>query len=148
MEIHRDFRELLELFSVHRVEYVIVGGYAMALHGLPRSTGDIDLLINPTRPNAERIVAALGSFGFASLGLQPEDFTVPGQIIQLGYPPVRIDILTSIDGVTWEQVDQGKLSGEYDGVPVHFIGRQEFVANKRATGRLRDKGDLESLGER
>ncbi len=148
MEIHRDFRELLALFNVHSVEYVVVGGYAMALHGLPRATGDLDLLVNPIQPNAEKIVAALNAFGFASLALEPNDFTVPGQVVQLGYPPVRIDILTDIEGVNWTQVDQGKLAGVYDGVLIRFIGRQELVANKRATGRLKDLADLEALGEK
>jgi hypothetical protein len=148
MEIYRDFQELLALFNVHGVEYVIVGGYALAMHGAPRSTGDIDLFINPAPANAERVVAALSAFGFASLGFKPEDFSRPGQIVQLGVSPVRIDILTEIDGVTWEQVDHGKVPSDYGGVPIRLIGRREFVANKRASGRLKDLADLEALGEK
>jgi hypothetical protein len=147
MEICRDFQELLALFNVHSVEYVVVGSYAMAAHGVPRYTADIDLLINPTPANAAKVIAAINAFGFASLGLADTDFATPGQVVQLGMPPVRIDILTEIEGVSWEQVNQGKITGDYGGVPVRFIGRREFVANKRATGRQKDKGDLEALGE-
>jgi hypothetical protein len=147
MEICRDFQELLALFNAHSVEYVVVGGYAMAAHGVPRYTGDIDLLVNPTRANAARVVAAINAFGFASLGLTEEDFATAGRVVQLGVPPVRVDILTEIEGVSWDQVDQGKIAGDYGSVPVQFIGRKEFVANKKAVGRLKDKGDLEALGE-
>jgi len=147
MEIYPDFRELLALFHAHGVEYVIVGGYAIAFHGAPRATGDIDLLVNPTPTNAERIVAALRDFGFASLAFTANDFSIPGQVVQLGVPPVRIDILTDIEGVTWEQADRGKIAGVYGDVPVYFIGRRELLANKRAVGRKRDLADLEALGE-
>ncbi len=147
MEIYPAFRELLALFHARGVEYVIVGGYAIAFHGAPRATGDIDLLINPAPANAQRVVAALGDFGFASLGLSSKDFTTPGQVVQLGVPPVRIDILTDIEAVTWNQADQGKVAGTYGGVPVQFIGRCELLANKKAVGRKRDLADLEALGE-
>ncbi len=147
MEIYPDFRELLALFRAHNVEFVIVGGYAMAFHGAPRATGDIDLLINPSPANAERVVAAINSFGFASLGLTANDFSNPGQVVQLGMPPVRIDILTDIEAVPWQHADQGKVAGLYGDVPVHFIGRSELLANKKAVGRKRDIADLEALGD-
>jgi hypothetical protein len=146
MEIRTDFKELLELFNKHRVEYLIVGGYALALHGAPRVTGDIDLFVRPTNENAERILAALGDFGFGSLNLSKDDFTKPGMIVQLGVPPVRIDLITSVSGVPWEKADAGKAPGFYADVPVFFIGRDDFLANKRATGRAKDAADIEALG--
>jgi hypothetical protein len=93
------------------------------------------------------VLTALEQFGFASLGLRTEDFTTPGQVIQLGRVPVRVDLLTSITGVTWEEADVGKVSGQLGGVPLFFLGREQYVANKRATGRHRDLADLEALGE-
>jgi len=154
MEIRTDFKELLELFSVrspqdnkNKVEYLIVGGYALAFHGAPRFTGDIDLFIRPVRENAERILAALNEFGFGSLDLSEDDFTMPSKVVQLGVPPIRIDIVTSISGVSWEKADAGKVPGEYDQIPVHFISRDDFIANKKSTGRKKDVADIEALGE-
>ena len=147
MEVQPDFRELLASFNAHRVEYVIVGAYALAFHGAPRFTGDLDLLVKPDPDNARRILAALAEFGFASVGLAAEDFTRPDHVIQLGVPPVRIDLITSLTGVSWEETVAGKIAGSYGDVPVHYIGRGQFIANKRATGRKRDLADLEALGE-
>jgi hypothetical protein len=146
MEIRTDFKELLELFNRHRVEYLIVGGYALAFHGAPRVTGDIDLFVRPTNENADRILAALDDFGFGSLNLSKDDLTTPGMVIQLGVPPVRIDIITRVSGVPWEQAEAGQLPGFYADVPVFFIGRDDFIANKRATGRAKDAADIEALG--
>ena len=147
MEIRNDFKELLELFNKHEVEYLVVGGYALAFHGAPRFTGDIDLLVRPVRENAERILAALNEFGFGSLDLSEDDFTMPGKVIQLGVPPIRIDIITSISGVSWEKADIGKVPGQYGQMSVCFISREDFIANKRATGRKKDAADIEALGE-
>ena len=147
MTIPNDFKELLELFNKHKVEYLIVGGYALAFHGAPRLTGDIDLLIRSVRENAERILAALNEFGFGSLDLSEDDFTMPGKVIQLGVPPIRIDIITSISGVSWEKADSGKVPGQYGQTSVCFISREDFIANKRATGRKKDAADIEALGE-
>ena len=146
MEIRNDFKELLELFNKHKVEYLIVGGYALAFYGAPRVTGDIDLFVRPTRENAERILAALDEFGFGSLNLSKDDFTAPGMVVQLGVPPVRIDIITRVSGVSWEKADAAKAPGHYGDTPVFFIGREDFIANKRATGRARDAADIEALG--
>ena len=147
MEIPNDFKELLELFNNHKVEYLIVGGYALAFHGAPRVTGDIDLFVRPTDENAERILAALDAFGFGSLNLSKRDFTTPGMVVQLGVPPMRVDLITRVSGVPWEQADAGKVAGSYGDVPVHFIGRRDFIANKKATGRKKDLADVEALGE-
>lgn len=147
MEIHNDFKELLELFNKHKVEYIVVGGYALAFHGVPRFTGDIDLFVRPARENAKRILVALDEFGFGSLDLSEDDFTTPGKVIQLGVPPIRIDIITRVSGVSWEKANLAKVPGQYDQTPVFFIGREDFITNKKATGRKKDAADIEALGE-
>ena len=147
MEAPPDFKELLALFNAHKVEYVIVGGYALAYHGAPRYTGDIDLFVDPSPENAQRVLDALDESGFGDVGLDASDFQTPEQVVQLGYPPVRIDLITSIAGVPWELAEAGKVAGSFGDVPVFFIGRREFVANKRSAGRKRDLADLDALGE-
>ncbi|MFO7891769.1 MAG: nucleotidyltransferase [bacterium] len=147
MEIQPDFKDLLELFNAHKVKYIIVGGYALAFHGAPRYTGDIDIYIKPDTQNAERIMQALDEFGFESAELTSEDLKNPDNVIQLGVPPVRVDIITSISGVTWEDAYSGCIDGKYGDVPVKYIGLNEFIINKRTTGRKKDLSDLEALGE-
>ncbi len=147
MEIQSDFKELLELFNAHNVDYIIVGGYALAFHGAPRFTGDIDIFVAPVENNAEKIILALRDFGFESIELDKEDFISPEKVIQLGVPPVRIDIMTSLTGVSWAQAQSGKVPGNYSGVPVYFIGRSELIKNKKVLHRKKDIADIESLGE-
>jgi hypothetical protein len=147
METQPDFRELLALFSAHHVEYLIIGGYALAFHGAPRFTGDLDILVKPDAANAQRILTALQAFGFAATGLTQSDFETPEQVVQLGVPPVRIDLITSLTGVSWDEAWAGRTAGTYGDVPVYYIGREQFITNKRATGRTRDLADLEMLGE-
>ena len=148
MELQQDFRELLALFNVHHVNYVIVGGYALAFHGAPRFTGDLDIFVKPDHENAGRIVAALNDFGFASLGLTEGDFECLDQVIQLGVAPVRVDLITSITGISWEEVFASRVPSDYGDVPVHYIGREELISNKRAVGRAKDLADLEALGQK
>lgn len=147
MEIQPDFQDLLALFTKHGVEYAIVGGYALAFHGAPRYTGDLDLLIEVESSNASRVITALNEFGFGELGIKASDLEQPGQIVQLGYPPVRIDILTSVSGVSWAEVRAGWVAGKYGDISVHFIGRKQLLTNKRAAGRKKDLADVEALGE-
>jgi hypothetical protein len=147
MEIQLDFKDLLALFNAHKVDYIIVGAYALAFHGAPRYTGDMDIYVKPDLENARRILAALDEFGFGAVGLSPTDFEEPNKVIQLGVPPVRVDLVTSITGVTWDEAFLGKVEGKYGNVPVHFIGRDHFILNKRALGRKKDLADLEALGE-
>ena len=147
MEAQQDFKQLLELFNGHKIEYIIVGAYALAYHGVPRFTGDIDIFVRPSLENARRILSALTDFGFGSLNLKIEDFQNPDSVVQLGVPPVRIDIITSITGVTWEEADKGRADGLYGDIPVFFLGREQYITNKRAMGRKKDLADLESLGE-
>lgn len=147
MKVQSDFRELLGLFNGHNVEYLIVGGYALAFHGAPRYTGDLDIFIKPDVENAHRILLALAGFGFDSLGLVTEDFTHPDNVVQLGVPPVRVDLISSLTGVTWLEAFAGKVEGAYGDINAPFIGREQFIANKRAIGRKKDMADIEALGE-
>jgi hypothetical protein len=147
MDVPSDFSELLESFNVHEVEYLVVGGFALAFHGAPRFTGDLDLLVRPDPTNARKVLSALTTFGFGDLGLTVDDFIRDDSVVQLGVPPVRVDLLTSISGVRWEEAYRHRTDGELGGVAVAFIGRAEFVANKRSTGRAKDLADLEALGE-
>ncbi len=110
MEVQPDFKELLGLFNAHHVDYLIVGGYALAFHGAPRFTGDLDLFVKPDPQNAQRILEALNDFGFGLLGLTREDFIQPERVVQLGVPPVRLDLITSLTGVTWPEALAGKKS--------------------------------------
>jgi hypothetical protein len=147
MEVQQDFRDLLELFNKRKVDYLVVGGYALGFHGAPRYTGDLDLFVKADAINAARIMQALDEFGFGSVGLSVPDFEEKGKIVQLGFPPVRIDIITSITGVTWEQARSRRVKGHFGDLMVYFIGRDDFVANKRALGRKKDLADLEAVGE-
>ncbi|GAB4349124.1 MAG: hypothetical protein Kow0099_32010 [Candidatus Abyssubacteria bacterium] len=147
MEVQQDFRELLALFNKHKVDYVIVGAYALGFHGVPRYTGDLDVFVKADPRNAERIMRALHEFGFGSVGLNAADFEAEGKVIQLGFPPIRIDIMTSITGVSWEQARAGMVEGWFGELTVPYIGREDLISNKRALGRKRDLADLEGLGE-
>jgi hypothetical protein len=137
--------KLFEYFNAHNVQYLIVGSYALAFHGSPRYTGDIDVFVKPDKENAARIIKALADFGFASLDLETSDFESPDKVVQLGVSPVRIDLMTLISGVDWETSYEGSDDGYYGDVPVKYIGREEFIANKRASGRKKDLADLEAL---
>jgi hypothetical protein len=146
MEIQTDFKELFEFFNAHNVQYLIVGSYALAFHGSPRYTGDIDVYVKPDIENAVKAMKALTDFGFGSTGLEPSDFESPDTVVQLGVSPVRIDIITSISGVDWDTAYKGSEDGYYGDVQVKYIGRSEFITNKRASGRKKDIADLEALG--
>jgi len=147
MEVQKDFRDLLKLLNAHKVEYLIVGAYALAFHGAPRYTGDMDIYVKPNPTNAQRIMAALNDFGFGSVELSAADFGVEDKVVQLGFPPVRVDIVTSITGVSWEEAASGRIEGMYGNVPVYYVGREQFISNKRALGRKKDLADLEAIGE-
>ena len=147
MTLHPDLREFLESLNARNVDFVIVGAHALAYHGHPRLTGDIDILVYPSRENAERVIQALIQFGFGSLTYVPEDLLTPGDFIQLGVIPNRIDLLNQVSGVSNEEIWAERIASHLDNIPVHYIGREHFIRNKRATGRQKDLGDLESLGE-
>jgi hypothetical protein len=147
-KIPRDFEELLELLNAHKVEYLVVGGYALAFHGVPRFTGDIDLFVKPESANAKRILSVLNEFGFGSLNFSESDFTSPDNVVQLGVPPVRVDIMTSLTGVSWEKAEAGKIRGSYGTTAVSFISKKDLIANKKALGRNKDMADIEALGDK
>ena len=143
--LSRDFKEFVALLNTHGVDYLVVGGYAMALHGRPRHTGDLDIWIRRTPENAQRLMCALGEFGFGDVGLSQQDFEVPQNVVQLGHPPFRIDLLTDIDGVDFAAAWLNRETTLHDGLTLHFVGLADLKANKRASGRPRDIDDLEQL---
>ena len=145
MELDKDFSEFVESFIEHDVRFMIVGGYALAAHGLPRATGDLDAWVWVDPANAQRIVAALRDFGFGQMEISESDFTRSDSVVQLGYPPYRIDILTSIDGVEFEPAWNRRLTVELQGLSVPVIGRDDLIVNKRAVGRRQDLADVERL---
>lgn len=143
--LNRDFREFVESLAARGVEYLLVGGYALAAHGHPRFTGDIDFWVRPTPDNLARLLNALSDFGFGSLGLRLEDFDAD-TVVQLGQPPRRIDLLTAIDGVEFAACYARRERIALDGgLVVDLIGLEDFKANKRATGRAKDIADLEAV---
>jgi hypothetical protein len=143
-----DFRDLLAAFAVAQVRFLVVGAHALAAHGVPRATGDLDVWIEPTPSNAGRAWRALAEFGapLGPLNIREEDFARPDQVVQLGLPPYRIDVLTSISGVDFTDAWTERLQGTLFEVPVAFIGRESFIRNKRASGRPKDLEDIRSLG--
>ena len=145
MRVEKDYEDLLQLFNKHNVEYCIIGSFAVAFHATPRYTKDIDILVNPTTSNAENIVKALNDFGFPSLNLNIDDFNTEGKIIQLGFEPVRIDILTSISGLSFKQIWKNKVSGTYGYEQVYFIGKNDLIMSKLHANRAQDKADIEIL---
>lgn len=144
--MNQDFLDLLRAFAAHDVRFLIVGAYALAIHGRPRATGDLDLWVDATPENATRVYASLRSFG-APLGeVSERDFAVPGIVYQIGVPPARIDVLTQISGLVFDEAWPTRLRGSFGPVDVDFIGRDAFIRNKLATGRDKDRVDVESLG--
>jgi hypothetical protein len=140
-----DFKEFVALFNSNQVEYLVVGGYALAAFGHPRYTGDLDFWIGTDPENAEKVVSVLAQFGFASLGMGKDDLTRPNQVLQLGFAPARIDLLTSIDGVEFADCYARKTVVQMDGLGICFISQDDFKRNKRATGRHKDLADVEAL---
>jgi len=145
MEVAKDFEEFFASFNAHKVQYLIVGGYAFALHAHPRYTGDMDVFVAANEANAHSIEMALVDFGFSGPDLSWNDFATPGKIIQLGYPPFRIDIITEIDGVLFEDAWARRFESHYGDQPAFFISKQDLIANKRASGRKQDRLDLDAL---
>ena len=145
MELYPDFREFFALFKARDVRYLIVGGYALGFHGYVRYTGDIDAWVEPTPENSRRVVAAFADFGFGSMGLEPDAFARPNVIVQIGRPPLRIDVMTSPSGVEFEACYRDRVVMEADGLALDVIGLDGLKANKAASGRPKDLGDLSQL---
>ncbi len=145
MVLNRDLKELLLLLNANKVRYLVVGGYAVAAHGHPRYTKDLDVWIDRNQTNAKKLIKVLEQFGFGSLGLGEKDFLKPDQIIQLGIPPARVEIFTTLKGVDFKKCYPLRLEAKIDGAPVNFIDLENLKKNKKAVGRLQDLADLENL---
>jgi len=145
MALSKDWREFLELLNSRGVDYVIVGAQSLAFHGRPRHTGDLDILVRPSPDNARLLLTLLNQFGFEQSSFKETDFLQPEQIIQLGRAPSRIDLLTSISGVSTNEAFTSKISAILDGIPVFILGRDALIRNKRAVGRPQDLADLAVL---
>ena len=143
--LEKDFEELLRLFAKHKVRFCIIGAFAVGYHAVSRYTKDLDLLVEPTVANGTKIIDALEEFGFGSLKLEPSDFAREGRLIQFGYEPVRVDVATSIEGVSFNDVWKKRKRGKLGNVPVSFIGLGELIRNKQVVGRAQDRADLEIL---
>lgn len=145
IELPRDFRDFLKLLNDEKVEYLLIGGYAVGYYGYPRATNDIDIWIATTPSNVKKIVEVLNKFGFSNPEINEELFLQKDKIVRMGYPPMRIEILTSISGVKFQECHQKKINDELSGVPVSIISLEDLKINKKASGRYKDLDDLENL---
>lgn len=139
-----DFRDVVASLNGCDVEFVIVGAFALAYHAKPRATGDIDIWVRPSPENATKLLSALADFGFSSVGLTQSDI-LSGKVIQLGYPPVRIDLLTDLDGVSADEVWSERVLGKFADQPAHYMSKRCLILNKKAVGRPQDLADLDAL---
>ena len=145
--MNQDFLDLLRAFIDRNVRFLIVGAYALGVHGRPRATGDLDVWVDPTPSNAVNVMSALEQFGAPTGQVTADDFSRPGIVFQMGLPPLRIDVLTELSGLTFEEAWPTRTTAGFGPITVDVIGRDAFIKNKRATGRARDLGDIEALGE-
>lgn len=145
MVLNKDFREFIELLNGNGVKYLIVGGYAVGMHGYPRYTKDLDVWLLVSEENAENIIKSLREFGMGDLGVQKMDFLTPDSFIQIGYPPNRIDLVMGCDGVDFENCFNSKLEYISDGLKMNFIDLENLKINKKASGRPQDLADLDNL---
>jgi hypothetical protein len=145
--MNEDFLDLLRAFIAHDVRFLVVGAYALGVHGRPRATGDLDVWVDATPTNAPRVLRALAAFGAPLDQIAETDLAQPGVVFQMGIAPVRIDVLTHVSGVEFSAAWNRRIQAPFGPVTVDVIGRDDFVANKRAAGRAKDLGDLEALGE-
>lgn len=143
--LNKDFREFIELLNSNKVKYLVLGGYAVAFHGHPRYTKDLDVWLETSEENASRVVKALKDFGFSAVDLTEKDFLQKGQVIQLGYPPNRIDLLNSPSGVDFDECYQKRIEVEIDDTKICVIDLESLKKNKIASGRLQDLADVEKL---
>ncbi len=147
MTLDKDFEDFIVLLNQHGVDYMVVGGYALAFHGKPRHTGDLDIWIDMSNENAEKMIQVIDKFGMASLGMERSDFLKEGGIAQIGYPPLRIDILNEIDGLGFKEAYPNKLIIDVEGLPVNYIGLNDLIKNKQASGRKQDISDVNELNK-
>ena len=144
-KLQSDLKEFIALLNSRKAEYIVVGGHAVAFHGYPRFTGDIDFFLRATPDNAERVLSVVKDFGFGDLQIGISDLTTPNRVIQLGRPPNRIDLLTSISGVEFDDAWPSRVSTDLDGEQVSFLGLNELIQNKRASNREKDRADVSKL---
>jgi len=140
-----DFKEFLQLLTSHHVEYLLIGGYAVGYHGYPRATGDMDIWIAIRPANATKIVTALHEFGFVNTQITPDLFLQPNQVIRMGVPPLRIEVLTTISGVDFDTCYNNRITDNIDGIDVTILSLEDLKTNKQASGRLKDLNDLQQL---
>ena len=145
MEVAPDFDEFIGSLTAHGVEFIVVGAYALAFHGAPRFTGDLDILVRPAVDNATRLLAALAAFGFPVTDLSPEAITDRRRMLEMGVPPVQIHVMSAISGVEWEEAWSDRVEGSLGSNSVQFLGRKTFLRNKRAAGRPKDLADIDAL---
>jgi hypothetical protein len=145
MDLAPDFDEFIGYLTARGVEFVVVGAYALAFHGAPRFTGDLDILVRPTVENATQLLAAIEAFGFPVQELRPETIVDPRRMVQLGIPPVQIHVMSAISGVEWDDAWSDRIEGPLGGRRVYYLGRQTFLRNKRAAGRPKDLADIDAL---
>lgn len=145
MIFEQDFIDFIELLNEQQVKYMVVGAFALSFHGRPRHTGDLDIWIKPDAENAGKMVKVIEEFGFGQLGLNDEDFLRENYVTQLGYPPLRIDILNAISGVNFDEAFHTRLETEIDGLQISFISAEDLIRNKRCVGRPKDLGDIDAL---
>ena len=147
MKLSSDLKEFIELLNSHKVDYLVVGAHALAWHGLPRYTKDIDFFINPDPDNADIMIEVLNAFGFGEVGFTQGDFIKPDQVIQMGHEPHRIDLLTGLSGVSWDECRATAILGVMDDIPVYYLGVSSYIKNKLASGRPQDLADVSRLRE-
>jgi predicted nucleotidyltransferase len=140
--LNPDFRDMLSCLDAEGVEFIVVGAYALAAHGLPRATGDIDIWVNNDGPNVRRAMRALANFGAPLGGLSESDFMAPDMVLQLGVEPCRIDLLTGIDGVSFPEAWENKTSVTVDGLALFVLSKADLLRNKIAAGRDKDRSDI------
>jgi predicted nucleotidyltransferase len=145
MRVEKDYEEFLGLLNKYNVKYCIIGAFAVAFYAKPRYTKDLDIFIEPSKENAEKILSVLEEFGFGDLSISIEDLTSEGNILQLGYEPVRIDLLNKLEGLDFQNVWKNKVTGDYGSEKVYFIGIEDLIKNKRTAGRSSDRMDIELL---
>ena len=147
MNLAPDFDEFCALLIAQDVEFIIIGAHALAFHGAPRFTGDLDILVRPTEANGQRLLAAIAAFGFPTAALTASDIAAGRKLIEMGVPPGQIHVMSLIDGVTWEEVWHTREAGPLGDRVVPFIGREAFLRNKKAAGRPKDLADIDALRE-
>ena len=146
--LNEDYKEMLQLLSEEQVDFIIVGAYALGAHGYPRATGDIDIWVKPNNTNSKKLYKALARFGAPLEQIEIDDFSMEGIIFQIGVIPRRIDIITKIDGVTYEEADEDKITVEVEGLMLPVISLEKLIKNKMATGREKDELDIKTLKKR